>query len=337
MTTTARNLALLGALTALLLVIILGVLDYANRSTVGTTALLEATEESTAVEEAERPDFRPCPRGPYQPLPGEEDQETGDINEPCPPEESESPESPETPIQPNRAPYFPALNYDAYPFQPVPDSPPEPENYVLYGQKTDNYHLGEVETFVWDFTAYDPDGDTENGGGLAYHLEQGNDDDATFFAVDPDTGLLAFKTTPDRDNTIDSTGDHEYIATAIVTDSSGASGRQKLYVQVLSEDDTGQHSSTAPTPPPGGPTDAPEEGQPLDLIVPDEITVTAGQVAGDTIIAANNLGQPIQLRILGAVAPPDARNFCALEGESEICTTPECRKPALPAGGPPLP
>ena len=81
------------------------------------------------------------------------------------------------------------------------------------------------------------------------------------------------------------------------------------------------------------PTSTPDGEQPLDLVVPDEITVTAGQVAGDTIIATNDDGQPIQLRILHAVQP-EAYSFCDLEGESEICTTPECRKPASPTGGP---
>jgi len=76
--------------------------------------------------------------------------------------------------------------------------------------------IAENQAFVVDIAATDSNGDTE-GDGLSYSLTGGEDQDA--FAINPDTGVLSFKSSPDFENPLDQGQDNTYEVEVTILDS----------------------------------------------------------------------------------------------------------------------
>lgn len=89
----------------------------------------------------------------------------------------------------------------------------------------------ENQTSVIDVQSTDPDGETENGGGLTYSLTGGADQ--ALFLIDPNTGVVAFAAAPDFEAPIDAGGDNVYDLQITVTDAGGLDGVQNLAVTVV--------------------------------------------------------------------------------------------------------
>ncbi len=84
----------------------------------------------------------------------------------------------------------------------------------------------------WDST--DPDGETENGGGLTYAL---SGVDVALFALDMATGELTFNTPPDYDSPTDAGTDNVYNVTITVSDAADLIDVQDLAVEILKDTD----------------------------------------------------------------------------------------------------
>ncbi|KST62968.1 DUF4347 domain-containing protein, partial [Mastigocoleus testarum] len=84
---------------------------------------------------------------------------------------------------------------------------------------------------VANVTATDPEGDP-----LTYSI--GGGDDADSFTVDPETGLLSFKTAPDFENPSDTDGDNIYEVEVVGTDPDGNTISQPANIEVTDVDDT---------------------------------------------------------------------------------------------------
>ena len=91
-------------------------------------------------------------------------------------------------------------------------------------QSNGNLSIPENQSFVFDFNATDPDGDT-----LTYSLAYG--DDAHLFEIIPSSGLLAFKSPPDFESPEDNNSDNRYEATIQVSDGN-TSVSLNLFVQI---------------------------------------------------------------------------------------------------------
>ncbi|QDU49544.1 Calx-beta domain protein [Gimesia panareensis] len=90
--------------------------------------------------------------------------------------------------------------------------------------------IPENQTLVIDLNALDPEGETENGGGLSFSITGGADQGA--FEIDADTGELHFKTAPDYDHPQDANRDNRYQVDVAVRDSAGNTTVSQLEVHV---------------------------------------------------------------------------------------------------------
>lgn len=110
----------------------------------------------------------------------------------------------------------------------------------------------ENQTHVIDVNASDPEGDTENGGGLVYSKTGGADQAA--FTLNTATGILTFVTAPDFEAPGDADGDNVYNVQVTVTDSGGLTDVQTIAVTVTDVDDVAPTAtlSTSATAPVGG-------------------------------------------------------------------------------------
>ena len=93
----------------------------------------------------------------------------------------------------------------------------------------------ENQTAVVDVNATDTGGDTE-GNGLTYSLTGGIDQGA--FALDANTGVLSFATSPDFENPGDDNNNNIYEVEVTVTDSDGLTALQQLDVTISDVDET---------------------------------------------------------------------------------------------------
>ena len=84
---------------------------------------------------------------------------------------------------------------------------------------------------VIDYQATDPDGETENGGGLTWKIQGGAD--AALFTIDSNTGVLNFVNPPDFNAPIDAGMDNNYELIIEVKDATGEIDTQLLSVEVL--------------------------------------------------------------------------------------------------------
>lgn len=82
--------------------------------------------------------------------------------------------------------------------------------------------------FIIDMDASDPEGETENGGGLTYSL---SGLDALAMSIDA-AGVLTFNEEPDFENLLLLGLDNTYEVTVIVTDSAGGTDEQTLTITV---------------------------------------------------------------------------------------------------------
>ncbi|MEK9634853.1 MAG: cadherin domain-containing protein, partial [Opitutae bacterium] len=105
-------------------------------------------------------------------------------------------------------------------------------------QSDGNLSIPENQSFVFDFNATDPDGDT-----LTYSLAYG--DDAHLFEIIPSSGLLAFKSPPDFESPEDNNSNNRYEATIQVSDGN-TSVTLNVQVQVI---DLADDSGTTNSPP----------------------------------------------------------------------------------------
>ncbi len=100
--------------------------------------------------------------------------------------------------------------------------------------------VDENQTQVTNVESSDPDGETENGGGLTYSLTTNNADasaDNAKFDLDTATGVLTFISAPDFDDPGDSDGQNDYQVEVTVTDSGGLTDSQAITVRVLDVDE----------------------------------------------------------------------------------------------------
>jgi hypothetical protein len=88
----------------------------------------------------------------------------------------------------------------------------------------------ENRTAVVDIDSSDPDGETENGGGLTYSLTGSTDD--SLFTINPDTGVLSFREAPDFETPRDIDRNNIYNVQVTVTDQGLLSSIQNLAVVV---------------------------------------------------------------------------------------------------------
>ena len=94
-------------------------------------------------------------------------------------------------------------------------------------------NVAENQTAAIDVQSSDPDGETENGGGLIYSLTGGADED--LFSIDPDTGVLTFNAAPDFETPGDDGGDNVYDVQVTVSDADGLSNAQDIAVSVINQ------------------------------------------------------------------------------------------------------
>lgn len=102
-----------------------------------------------------------------------------------------------------------------------------PSTVTALPQLTSDTHVAVEENQRGEFftlSATDPDGDT-----LSFAIAG---PDATYFAVDPDTGALRFRQPPNFEIPSDGNGDNLYQFTAIVEDDRGGRDSQPLTVEV---------------------------------------------------------------------------------------------------------
>jgi hypothetical protein len=114
------------------------------------------------------------------------------------------------------------------------------------GGATASVSIAENTTAVTDVQSSDPDGETENGGGLTYSLTStaaGPGIDNDLFSINAATGVLTFITAPDYENAVDADGDNDYLVQVTVTDGGGLTDVQDITVTV-----TDDPSDSAPTP-----------------------------------------------------------------------------------------
>ena len=90
--------------------------------------------------------------------------------------------------------------------------------------------IPENQTLVLDLNALDPEGETENGGGLSFSIAGGADQG--FFEIDPETGELRFTTSPDYDHPQNAKRDNRYEVKIAVRDSAGNATVSLLEVKV---------------------------------------------------------------------------------------------------------
>jgi len=97
--------------------------------------------------------------------------------------------------------------------------------------------IGENSQLVVDVNASDPDGETENGGGLVYSITGG--DDSAKFTINANTGILSFISAPDFENPSDVGSDNIYDVQVSVTDlnGSGLTYSQGIRINVIDLDD----------------------------------------------------------------------------------------------------
>ena len=106
----------------------------------------------------------------------------------------------------------------------------------------------ENQTSAADVNASDPDGETENGGGLTYGLF-GNVDER-LFTIDADTGEIAFIDPPDFENPLDHNVDNEYVLLVQVTDAGGLINVDIMRVNVTNVVENGAPTITSSVPSP---------------------------------------------------------------------------------------
>ncbi|MFK7936439.1 MAG: hypothetical protein AB8G22_23190 [Saprospiraceae bacterium] len=86
-------------------------------------------------------------------------------------------------------------------------------------------------TTVIDYNATDPEGETENGGGLTWKINGGAD--ASLLSIDANTGALTFNNPPDINNPQDDGMDNVYVLVIQVRDMSGEIDEQELSITIL--------------------------------------------------------------------------------------------------------
>ena len=103
----------------------------------------------------------------------------------------------------------------------------------ITGGATAAVDAAENQTGVTNVDSTDPDGETENGGGLTYSLTMaaGGADNA-FFTLNSATGLLTFTSPPDFETKADDDGDNDYEVQVTVTDAGGLTDVQDITVTV---------------------------------------------------------------------------------------------------------
>ncbi len=106
----------------------------------------------------------------------------------------------------------------------------EDVNEAPYISSPDSASVPEGVSSVMDVESTDPDGETENGGGLTYSITGGVD--STELQIDPDTGALSFVATPDFENPTDSDSNNVYVVEVTVTDAGGLTGTKTATVTV---------------------------------------------------------------------------------------------------------
>ena len=162
------------------------------------------------------------------------------------------------------------------------------------GQQSYFKNVEEGTSYVLDMEASEPDGDTEDGGGITYRGNAGEDADK--FRIDRDTGALFFKERPDFENPEDSNGDNIYRLNVLATDSTGQSDSQFIQVRVLNR----------------------SGDEPLE-VTGDE---------GETLVAAlpntDPSGRPIESRSLSG---PDAARFEIVNHQLQFKNSPNFNHP----------
>jgi len=125
-----------------------------------------------------------------------------------------------------------------------------------------------VETVVHSVTADDPDGDA-----IRFSLIGGAD--AEDFTLDPDSGALRFRVSPDYEQPHDADGDNLYEL--VVRASDGTAGvDQRVYVTVLDVDEPG-----SPPPAQNQPPEAAPDAYATDFETALEIEASAGVLSND--------------------------------------------------------
>lgn len=99
---------------------------------------------------------------------------------------------------------------------------------------------------VLDVNAFDPEGQTENGGGLTYSIVTNTGDDSGLFTIDSATGALAFLTPPNFEaGTGHGSNPNEYVLTVRLNDN-GAPGRQVDQAITITVTDVNEFAVSAP-------------------------------------------------------------------------------------------
>ena len=105
--------------------------------------------------------------------------------------------------------------------------------------------IDENQTTVIDFQSTDPDGETENGGGLTYSLTGGAD--KNLFSINTATGVLTFNAAPDYENPTDMGDNNVYDVQVTVTDAGGLTDMQDIAVTVAPVNDNAPVFTSATT------------------------------------------------------------------------------------------
>ena len=98
------------------------------------------------------------------------------------------------------------------------------------GGPTAAVSAAENQTAVTDVQAFDPEGETENGGGLVYSKTGGAD--SAKFVLNTATGVLTFMTAPNFEAPTDANEDNKYEVRVTVTDGGGLKDFQDITVTV---------------------------------------------------------------------------------------------------------
>ncbi|UOG93249.1 MAG: Ig-like domain-containing protein [Candidatus Thiothrix sulfatifontis] len=139
----------------------------------------------------------------------------------------------------------------------------EPPAFTSHeGATSATVNVAEEQLHVTTMTAEDPD----QGDNLSYSITGGPD--FGLFAVDPNTGVLTFKTAPDYEKPADADKNNQYVVEVTVRDSNGRFDVQTLTVTVQDTNDAPQITSN------GG-------GVLADLAVPEQTTPVTTVISVD--------------------------------------------------------
>ncbi|MEM9087385.1 MAG: DUF4347 domain-containing protein [Cyanobacteria bacterium P01_F01_bin.53] len=178
------------------------------------------------------------------------------------------------------------------------------------GGDTAAIEINEGTTAVTDVNASASNGASE-GNGFTYSINAG--DDANLFNIDPDTGVLSFKTAPDFENPGDADGNNVYFANILVQDPTGAADSQ--FISVVVKDVTEANNAPVITSSGGGESAFVQVQENTTFAVNMEATDADGDTEGNGITYVINDGEDAGLfdinantGVISFKAAPDFEN-----------------------------